>query len=603
MKKSLKNLLLLGLVSLAAGMFTACSDSSDDSPNVTPPIDEHNGYVPVTLPDGLAARTLTGIVKDTEGKGISGVTVKTGSVSVKTNAAGLFVLEQVWVKGNRIVVSFEKSGYFALTRSCDTYQTGTWEVSLIAESEPGRSTFEYFSSTADKDITIGETKVVLPADGFKNEATGSDYSGYVYANVAFISPDDKDFADAMPGGDLQAVRVGGDEAELLSYGMIAVSLTDDMGNKLNLKDGKSAKVSFPIPTSLAGKTPETIPLWWFNEETGKWEEDGEAKLVGDHYEGEVKHFSWWNLDYPSKQGTVEGHVYAPDGSPIAYITVHVGQRTTKTNSYGYYRQDVPAGEDFMVGIRTEDYGNFGGANEEVKALTPYEVKTVDLNVTKLYKIKGRLLQESTPLIGAITLTYGEKTLPSIASKFDGTFEMYAPAKYSGPAKLNIVTAAGRKTVDITLSSTADLAVGDIVFANSAIGGGVITVTPSLPGYAPFNIPVPADLNAYYDPATGKFSVQWFNEDQDYESGGWNMFFVDQMFECIYYNDEFSFDTDRWEGSATLVKVEEYKLTFTINGKCRLSFRTGDDEAWDEGAFYQSGELTATIVGDMNPEGR
>ena len=105
MKKSLKNLLLLGLVSLAAGMFTACSDSSDDSPNVTPPIDEHNGYVPVTLPDGLAARPLTGIVKDTEGKGISGVTVKTGSVSVKTNAAGLFVLEQVWAKGNRIVVS------------------------------------------------------------------------------------------------------------------------------------------------------------------------------------------------------------------------------------------------------------------------------------------------------------------------------------------------------------------------------------------------------------------------------------------------------------------------------------------------------------------
>ena len=93
MKKSLKNLLLLGLVSLAAGMFTACSDSSDDSPNVTPPIDEHNGYVPVTLPDGLAARPLTGIVKDSKGKGISGVTVKTGSVSVKTNAAGLFVLE------------------------------------------------------------------------------------------------------------------------------------------------------------------------------------------------------------------------------------------------------------------------------------------------------------------------------------------------------------------------------------------------------------------------------------------------------------------------------------------------------------------------------
>lgn len=594
----MKSWLFMGLVTLAAGMFTACSSSSDDGGSVIP-IDP--GYVPVTLPDGLAARTLAGIVKDTSGKPINGVTVKTGSVSVKTNAAGMFVLDQVQVKGNRIIVSFEKAGYFDLTRSCDTYQTGTWEVSLIAKNESGRSTSSSFGSATGKDIIVGATKVELPADGFKNEATGSNYSGNVNVDMAFISPDDKDFADAMPGGDLQAVRVGGDEAELLSYGMIAVSITDDMGNKLNLQEGKTAKVTFPIPTSLSGKTPETIPLWWFNEETGKWEEDGVAKLVGDHYEGEVKHFSWWNLDYPSKQGTVEGHVYAPDGSPIAYITVHVGQRVTKTNGFGYYRQDVPAGEDFSVAIRTEDYGNFGGAVENVKALSPYEVRTVNLNVTKLYKVTGRLLQETTPLIGAVSLTYGDKTLPTTISKSDGTFEIYAPAKYSGPAKLDITTAAGRKTVDINLTNTADLAVGDIVFSSSVIGGGVITVTPSIPGYAPFNIPVPADLNAHFDPTTGDFSVFWQTE--DYNAAGWNMFFVDGMFECIYSNDELMFDTDRWEGSATLVKVEDDKLTFTINGKCRLGFRTGEKEDWDDDAFYQSGELTATIVPDEDFSGR
>ena len=46
MKKSWKNLLLMGLVTLAAGMFTACSDSDSDNGGGGIPI-ENNGYVPV----------------------------------------------------------------------------------------------------------------------------------------------------------------------------------------------------------------------------------------------------------------------------------------------------------------------------------------------------------------------------------------------------------------------------------------------------------------------------------------------------------------------------------------------------------------------------
>lgn len=304
MKMNFKNLLLLGMMALAAGAFTACSDSSSSSDNgENVPVDP--GYVPVTLPDGLANRTLSGIVKDSKGKAISNVTVSTGTVTTKTNAAGLFTLNQVLVRGNRIVVNFSKDGYFDVTRSCDTYQKGTWEVSLIGKNEDGRSTTKTFSDASETPVKVGSTEVVFPAGGFKSEATGSNYSGTVNVEMAYINPDDEDFADAMPGGDLRAIRVGGTEAELLSYGMIAVSITNDFGDKLNLREGKTAKVSFPIPESLKGKAAETIPLWWFNEETGKWEEDGEAKLVGDHYEGEVKHFSCGTSTIPRSKAPLK----------------------------------------------------------------------------------------------------------------------------------------------------------------------------------------------------------------------------------------------------------------------------------------------------------
>lgn len=606
MKKTMKNWLLMGLVTLAAGMFTACSSSDDGGSNI--PIDT-DGYVPVTLPNGLNNRALAGIVKDKDGKGISNVTVTTGSVTVKTNSAGLFVLEQVWVNGNRIVVNFSKDGYFDLTRSCDTYQTGTWDVSLIGKNEAGRSTSVNFEAAAPPTITIGETTVNFPADAF------GAYAGTVNVDMAYLNPDDKDFADAMPGGDLQAVRVGGDEAELLSYGMIAVSITDQDGNPLNMQDENGAQVSFPIPASLqGGSAPETIPLWWFNDQTGKWEEDGEAKLVGDHYEGTVKHFSWWNLDYPYQQGTVEGHVYNSEGTPVPNITVHVGQRTTKTNSFGYYRQDVPAGEAFSVSVHSEDYGNYpGDAIANVEPLTPYEVRTVNLTLTKLYKVTGRLVQEGVgSLIGALSFSYGATTLPTVVTRYDGTFDAFIAANYSGPAKLEVTTAAGRKTIDFNVPAGADVSLGDIVFANSVITGGVITVTPSLAGYAPFNIPVPNDLRAYVDDKDNptSISIEWQPEDWDtwQLEGGWNMIYINydpqwSMFECIWSSPDFmtQFDSDRQMGTFNLIGIEGDKVKFSINGKCHVSFRGAEDEVWDEDAFYQSGELTATINDNPNGE--
>jgi hypothetical protein len=41
-----------------------------------------------------------------------------------------------------------------------------------------------------------------------------------------------------------------------------------------------------------------IPLWHFDEQIGRWLEEGVAFLDGDKYIGEVSHFSWWNCDDP-----------------------------------------------------------------------------------------------------------------------------------------------------------------------------------------------------------------------------------------------------------------------------------------------------------------
>lgn len=596
MKKSMKNFLLMGAVALAGAVFTACSDSDSGSAAVDP------GYVPVTLADGMNTRALAGIVRDASGNAISGVTVTSGSETAKTNSAGMFTFSKVQVKGNRIIVSFEKEGYVTVTRACDTYKTENWNITLIGKNEAGRATTTTLPAASGGTVAVGKMKVDLPAGGFKVEG-GAAYSGTVNVEMAFVSPDEKDFADMMPGGDLRAVRAGGDDAELLSYGMVAVSLTGTSGQKLNLADGKTANVSFPIPESLKDKTPATIPLWSFNETTGKWEEDGEAKLVGDHYEGTVKHFSWWNLDYPSEQGNVEGVVRDEKGNAVPNLKVHVGQRVTLTNAYGYYRQAVPAGEDFGVAVLPEDYGDVGAAEITVTALKPYEVRKVDLTLTTLYRISGRLLNGTTPIIGAIQLSYGGKTKPAIINNSDGTFTMYAPQGYTGPAQLSITTGAGRKTVDITISK-ADVNLGDINFTSAPTSKNTITVVPTDAAIPSFVIELPelqAEINndgsiLIQIPRDG--SHEW-----DGESEGLNMFFVNLMdtpdgpsafAEFMGIFGGYFFDSSRYDCTGKVVKIEGDKLIFTISGTGNLDKHDASGD-YSGSCVYSSGELTATIT--------
>ena len=51
-----------------------------------------------------------------------------------------------------------------------------------------------------------------------------------------------------------------------------------------------------MDASQTGIAPETINLWYFDEENGYWKEEGQAIKDGNKYVAEVTHFTWWNCD-------------------------------------------------------------------------------------------------------------------------------------------------------------------------------------------------------------------------------------------------------------------------------------------------------------------
>jgi len=95
------------------------------------------------------------------------------------------------------------------------------------------------------------------------------------------------------------VLVGVDNSDsysLVSYGMMAVELTNSSGQKLQIETGKTAEIRITVPPSLLPNAPATIPLWSLDESLGVWKKESMASLINNVYIGNVSHFSFWNCD-------------------------------------------------------------------------------------------------------------------------------------------------------------------------------------------------------------------------------------------------------------------------------------------------------------------
>lgn len=466
----IKHLCYLALV---ASIFSGCTLSEEDINNSDKPVN------PGTVVNGVMKNiTLSGIVRDTDGNPVAGVTVSSGKSVETTNVAGLFTFSTVDVVSNRSVVRFSKPGYFDVVRSVESEVEDVWEVVVCKKGNGSFNTSKDFDSSSSSILKVGGMKVELTQNGYVVDSTGKSFNGEVNADMLYLDPNNENFAEMMPGGDLAAVRTNGDEAQLVSYGMTCVNLTDNDGHKLQLKDGSPATLTFPIPEGMATNPPASIPLWSFNESTGLWEEEGEAILKDNLYIGQVKHFSWWNLDYPEEQAKIEGYVKNDQGRPVPTGTViNVGQITTRTKANGYYEQTVPADEDFEISIKSKNYGNYRNVfSLPVKALKPKEIRKIDITLPTLQYITGRIVNNAGGSnFASIYLSYGNKKSVEVVSNREGNFELLAPDGYRGDATLNVTTVDGDIVTKNIMLDGHDVDAGDIIISSQSCSGGQVVV--------------------------------------------------------------------------------------------------------------------------------
>ncbi|WP_223608809.1 carboxypeptidase-like regulatory domain-containing protein [Chryseobacterium sp. OSA05B] len=273
-------------------------------------------------------RNFQGIVLDTDGNPVSGATVTIGTNTAQTNFKGFFIFKNAEVKENFALVKVTKSGFVDGSRV------------MVPTSGVNRVNIMMIPATTTASINSGATSTVsLPNgtkvkfDGSFKDASGNAYSGSVNVALYNLTSSNQYLTELMPGS-LLATNSGGNARIMETFGMVHVQLTGSSGQKLQIANGHTAEMTVPIDASQTSMSPNIIPLWSYDENTGMWKEEGSATKIGNTYVGTVSHFSWWNCDAQFPQAILKVTVKNPAGLPMVNTKVSLKRSSQAYETYG-----------------------------------------------------------------------------------------------------------------------------------------------------------------------------------------------------------------------------------------------------------------------------
>ena len=331
-------------------LISACRKDAEEFSNLT------------TIPDPVVViikGNVLGKIVDENNQVIPNVQITTAQgETTTTDTAGIFFLKDIRLNQKGAYLKAEKEGYFLGSRRFypQAGSTNYVNIQLIEKMVAGS-----FQSSQGGQINIqaNDVQVDFPANAIINNS-GQAYDGVVNVLVHWLDPSAEDLYDKMPG-DLTGLSLNGEYKALESYGMLAIELEDNNGEKLNLGNGQQAELRFPLPADFASRAPETIPLWHFDEGRGIWVEEGEAVLGGNHYVGKVSHFSFWNCDDPYTLIKLSGTFIfdATEENPLENLSVKVIIKdngeigTGQTDHNGFFCGNVPKDEVMILQLLNE----------------------------------------------------------------------------------------------------------------------------------------------------------------------------------------------------------------------------------------------------------
>lgn len=327
------------------------------------------------------------------GGGGGGEPVSLGYVFLKVynaNSSSPVSGAQVYVNGTPVAFSSESGtvyfsvapGDYKLKVVAPSFAPYTFKIRVLKDEI---SRFDVrlapYSFSASFDASVGGVikdtktglKIVFQGGGLRKKSDNSIYSGEATLSIAYLDPQRVLQLFGFPGN-FVGVQSNGERVLLETFGPIEARIISQFGEELDLPEGVTAYIEFPVPDSLRDVVPSEVPLWSFDETRGEWvyegvlskgvNEDGKEVLYGY-----VSHFSWWNPDIPSDTTCVQGVIKDYSGNPISGVQVwSEGVDYTGADYTGTTRKTGADGRFFVFvrkGAKAKLVANINGIRKEL----------------------------------------------------------------------------------------------------------------------------------------------------------------------------------------------------------------------------------------------
>jgi len=331
---------------------------------------------------GTANGSVQGVITDLNNSPVSNATVTGGSATATTDASGKFALNKVQFSNNTVLLTVTKDGFFEGSKNfmSSNNSVNNAKIQLIPKTVSGS-----FSATSGGNVTMPGSCSINFGSGFITLSNGNVYSGSVSVSAHYLDPANQNFSAYAPG-DLKAVSSNNPQGALQSFGVVAVEMNDASGNKLQLASGKTATITLPISSALLSKAPASIPLWYFDNTSGLWKQEGIAAKQGSNYVGLVNHFSFWSV------GDIAGSITltvsfkdSVNGTPFVNKLVNIirvdstgggaGATNSRTDNTGTVNDLVPVNEILILKV----FGDCGAILYS-KNIGPFSKDTILANI-------------------------------------------------------------------------------------------------------------------------------------------------------------------------------------------------------------------------------
>ncbi len=457
--KRINSLSAFWLLIVSSLLFSLGSCKKDLDTVVTEPLPGDTYQVPAASP---VTGSVSGLVVNNSNQPVNGAEVRIGSNMVTTDVNGLFSFTNVPLDKYFSAVTVTMPGFFKAYRSFSASTARSFlSVKLIAKTLTGT-----ISSNAGGTASLSNgTELLFQANSIVVKSSGVAYSGTVNVYAAYIDPTAYDIRSTLPGSFIG--RDGNSLYALQSAGMIAVELESATGEALQLDASKPATIQMPIPASLISKAPSSMDTWSLNEQ-GVWSKEGRATRIGNNYEMQATHFSFWNLDVPTNAIYLTLHVQDQNGNPITNSLVELSIPNNNTwwgSTYGYTDNQgnvsgfVPSGFGIEMNVFPNPYTcNTPLGTQNIGPFTTNTSQTVTVNIgaTQALTVNGTASGcNNVPLQNGVALIYAGQNYYQYVNIVNGIYT----------ATINHCSPITSLTVTIIDSS-----------AGTVNGSGTVTVT-------------------------------------------------------------------------------------------------------------------------------